>query len=308
MRKEFKRYLFFVVFFCNQALAVAGGNCDVALDTTGQCGAQLKSTEQNSDSEKKMVVVTASYNNIKWAEENLNSVFMQKYKNFRVIYYDDCSTDGTGDYVEAYKKIHGLDDNKLIIFHNKVRVGAHLNIYRAVHSCAPTDIIVTLDGDDRLCHDGVFKRLNKEYQDPNVWLTYGQYYLASTGEPGKCCKMSQKTLLKGSYRKDKFVATHLRTFYAWLYKRVHVEDFICEGRFIDCSGDVLIMFAMLEMADGRFKFIPDFLLCYNDQSEINTCRQKHKKDPAFKKWHDRVTKHIKNDIAPYAPLQRADFC
>ena len=49
-----------------------------------------------------MVIVIASYNNERWVEENLKSVFMQDYSNYRVIYIDDASTDGTADLAEPY--------------------------------------------------------------------------------------------------------------------------------------------------------------------------------------------------------------
>ena len=45
--------------------------------------------------ERSIVVIIPSYNNVRWVEKNLMSVFEQKYENFRVIYIDDCSTDGT---------------------------------------------------------------------------------------------------------------------------------------------------------------------------------------------------------------------
>src|SRR5437868_3721405 len=63
--------------------------------------------------EKNMVIIIPSYNNCKWYERNLQSALSQNYTNFRVIYTDDCSTDGTGGLVEQYllendvdKKVH----------------------------------------------------------------------------------------------------------------------------------------------------------------------------------------------------------
>ena len=46
------------------------------------------------------VIVIPSYNNAQWYKRNLDSVFAQTYKNFSVIYLDDCSPDGTGQLVK----------------------------------------------------------------------------------------------------------------------------------------------------------------------------------------------------------------
>jgi glycosyltransferase involved in cell wall biosynthesis len=52
--------------------------------------------------EKNIVIVTASYNNKDWYKQNLDSVFVQKYQNYRLIYIDDCPPDGTYELVKEY--------------------------------------------------------------------------------------------------------------------------------------------------------------------------------------------------------------
>ncbi len=46
--------------------------------------------------EKPFVFIIASYNNSEWYKNNLDSVFAQDYENYRIIYIDDASPDGTG--------------------------------------------------------------------------------------------------------------------------------------------------------------------------------------------------------------------
>ena len=67
--------------------------------------------------EKPLAVIVCSYNNIKWAEKNLDSIFFQRYRNYRVIYVDDGSTDGTADFVEHYIKDHDLEDK--VVFYTQ---------------------------------------------------------------------------------------------------------------------------------------------------------------------------------------------
>lgn len=45
-----------------------------------------------------------SYNNIESGLylRNLNSIFMQNYTNYHIVYIDDASSDKTGEYVKSY--------------------------------------------------------------------------------------------------------------------------------------------------------------------------------------------------------------
>ena len=51
-----------------------------------------------------MCVFVPSYNNAqsRLYLRNLDSIFQQNYKNYHVVYVNDASTDGTGEYVQAY--------------------------------------------------------------------------------------------------------------------------------------------------------------------------------------------------------------
>ena len=122
--------------------------------------------------ERRIVIVIASYNNKQWYKRNLDSIFAQEYENYLVIYTDDCSPDGTYELVKSYIKEKG-QEHRVILIHNTERRRALANIYTIVHSCKNTDIIAILDGDDWFAHNLVLARVNQEYKDPNVWLTYG---------------------------------------------------------------------------------------------------------------------------------------
>ena len=65
-----------------------------------------------------MVITIASYNNKDWYKKNLDSVFSQNYQNYRIIYTDDCSLDGTGDLVAEYVREKG-QENRVILIENR---------------------------------------------------------------------------------------------------------------------------------------------------------------------------------------------
>ncbi len=234
-----------------------------------------------SNSEKPLVVVTCSYNNAKWCQKNLDSIFSQNYQNFRVICVDDCSTDGTGELIEQYIKKHRLED-RITLIRNNQRLRKMANIYKAIHLCRDKEIVIQVDGDDWLAHDQVFKYINNVYKDPKVWLTYGQYRNEPKQEAkkwgwnamGYSTQAPSWVLNNHKYRKHKFIYMHLRTFYAWLFKQIRLEDLVVEriphyrGQYYPVSNDVAMMLPMVEMAHKHVRFISDVLYIRNVASPL----------------------------------------
>jgi len=231
--------------------------------------------------EKPIVVVIPSYNNEHWYKLNLGSIFGQKYENYKVIYINDCSPDKTGQLVEQYIKESGQEKRTTLI-NNPRNYGAMANIYKAVHSCDDQAIIVTLDGDDWLKDENVFNRLNEIYQDPNVWMTYGQYeelhYKQNEKKyftrHGHCKQIPPNIVRANAYRETAWLSSHLRTFYAGLFKQIKLQDFLTDGNFYKVSWDMAFMIPLLEMAKGKFKFIEDIVYVYNCITPLNDFKTK----------------------------------
>ncbi len=221
--------------------------------------------------ERRIVIVIASYNNKQWYKRNLDSIFAQKYDNYRLIYVDDCSTDGTYELVKKYIEQSPKKD-KFTHIKNDTRQWHLLNQFNAIHSCKDTDIIAILDGDDWFYNNLVLARVNQEYQDPNVWLTYGQLREYPQNGPG-CKKIPQRIVTRNAFRKEAYwpyFPSHLRTFYAGLFKRIKKEDLMYKGTFFKMCCDLSIMFPMMEMAHkGHIRFIPDVLVIYNMANALN---------------------------------------
>jgi len=220
--------------------------------------------------ERPIVLIITSYNNSQWYQKNLDSVFEQNYDNWRIVYIDDVSPDGTGELVEKYLKNSEFSD-KVTFVKNKRRKLKMENFYYAVHNyCSDEEIVIDLDGDDWLAHPGVLSIINKEYANPSVWLTYGTYKVWPNPVCEVHCKtIPQKIINTGDYRNYSWVTSQLRTFYAWLFKRILPEDLMFRGKFVSMASDLAYMFPMLEMAGGRFKFIREVLYIYNRANPIN---------------------------------------
>lgn len=234
-----------------------------------------------STHEKKLSVVIPSYNNADWCQRNMESVFDQKYTNYRVIYIDDCSSDGTFDCVRSLVERLGQQDRTTCL-RNKKRLFALANIYQAVYMCDDNDIIINLDGDDWFPHPYVFSYINEIYQDPNVWLTYSQYKTYPDGQMGFAKPIPLEVVKKNDFRQTQRSTNQLRTFYAWLFKQIRKEDLLYEDRFFPMTYDLAIMFPMQEMAGERFRFLSEILYVYNVANSLND----HKIDAALQRRLD----------------------
>lgn len=235
-----------------------------------------QSTEKNDEwykkishiEQKSIVIVTPSYKNIEWYKWNLDSVFDQNYENWHMIYVDDCSPDGTGELVKAYVKERGFE-HKVTVICNKVRRKALANLYTAIYMCAPTDIVVVLDGDDRLAFNDVLCEVNFMYSAYDVWLTYGQYKTYPEGGMGFCHAYPDDVIEKSLFRYYQDGPSHLRTFYAGLFHKIKLEDLVYDGEFFPMTYDLAIMLPMIEMARAHFMFCATPLLEYNTLNPIN---------------------------------------
>jgi glycosyltransferase involved in cell wall biosynthesis len=219
--------------------------------------------------EHSFVIVIASYNNATWYQKNLDSVFNQTYQKYRIIYTDDCSTDGTGSLVQAYIHKRGMR-SRVRYKGNTARCGHLCNQYEAIHSCRNNEIVVILDGDDWFAHDHVLKDLNALYANFDVWLTYGQFKEFSTGKIGYCKPIPHDVLMAGTIRSYRpWILGHARTFYAGLFKRIRLDDLLYNGRFFPMAADVATMIPMVEMAREKVCFVPDVLYIHNDCNPLN---------------------------------------
>lgn len=217
--------------------------------------------------EKPMVIIIPSFNNIKWYKSNLDSVLSQEYSNYRVIYVDDCSSDGTAKAVASY--LERTDkEHRVQLFPNYERVGAMANLYGAIHSCSDDEICVLLDGDDWLYGPGVLKQLNEVYSSGDIWFTHGTLMEYPMGHVTWSEPIRTEAIAKNSYREFK-CPSHLRTFYTWLFKQIRLQDFLYQGEFLKMAWDMAIMYPLAELAGERHAFISDVLYSYNMSNPIN---------------------------------------
>lgn len=222
----------------------------------------------------KFLIICASYNVEKTIEKTINSILAQDYTNYRCVIVDDCSTDNTTNIIK--KRI--LNNSNFVLCVNQERKFSLNNIYNSIYqySCDDDEIIIILDGDDFFANKEVLSHLDLIYSLNNCWLTYGSYVNLSTMSRGQFSKQIPEVIVKNNmFREFEWCTSHLRTFKSFLFKSIKKQH-LCDlsGNFYTITGDLAIMFPMLEMSSERSFYIDKILYIWNDLNSLND----HKKD------------------------------
>ena len=123
-------------------------------------------------------ILVPSYKNVKSRLylRNLDSIFMQDYQNYHVVYIDDASPDLTGEYVKRYVEERQIPSNKIQVFTNDVNKKAMYNIYNGIHSyCPDGEVVGIIDGDDSLLGRKVLQLYNAVYQEKRTSMIYSNF-------------------------------------------------------------------------------------------------------------------------------------
>lgn len=254
------------------------------------------------------VIVIPSYNNGvdngKWIKRNLQSIAQQKTSaSMKAYSVNDCSVDDTAIIMDETVKKLKLGSTVQVI-HNTKRVGALANIDKTIRdNCKGHEVVVLLDGDDAF-NPQALRRLEAEYQDPEVWATYGSFVYYPSGDRGFSQELPLEVWKTRSFRQHDFAFQHLRTFRAELFKRIdqaHLKD--KNGNYFEVAWDLAIMLPIAELCTpddksgkSHMRYISDILYIYNCNNPISDFRTK--RDLQIQ------TDNYIRSLPPYKPLER----
>ena len=206
-------------------------------------------------------VVSCFWNAEKYIGKCVESLQMQKFKDFKVYFIDDMSTDNSVSKIK--KLIDGDIRFELII--NKEKKFKLRNLDELIRTFDDDDVVIELDGDDWLYLPTVLDEIDKTYQDSSVWITNGSF-MYSNGSRGFSTKCVPLTI-----RKDAFRFSHLRTWKSFLWKNIPIENFKeTNGEYFKSGADVAYTFPLLELAgEANYKFLPNVFYVYNGDSPLN---------------------------------------
>ena len=242
---------------------------------------------RSSDSYKgygKLKIVVTNYDSDYGIRRCLKSIKNQKYKYYDVVVVDDCSKDTTQwKFIQKFCK-----KNSWKCLRTSRNVGSLYCYVLGInaHRCKLNDVIVMIDGDDWLIRNDAFKIVRNSYRsDSELCLTFGNYMnfvsdLRKYQLPGNTELINNnipyldKIIMERSYRKEPWFYFPMRTFKYFIWQQldqsrlidkdgIGQQDKKGKGKMYRIATDRILMYPLLEIANGRIKFIQEFIYAYN---------------------------------------------
>lgn len=116
-------------------------------------------------------ILIANYNNGRYLQEAINSVFAQTCKDWEIVVVDDGSTDESHKIYERY-----ASDSRLRIYYNEQNRGCTYTKWRLIEVCRG-DVFGFLDADDVLLPDALEIMTKAHKENPNATIVSSRHYL-----------------------------------------------------------------------------------------------------------------------------------
>lgn len=247
--------------------------------------------------EKNKIKIISPFRNAgHYLEKCVSSIMSQRYSDYKVVFINDCSTDGCEKYLPE-------ESDKVKIITNTVRKTALENIFNAImfHS-EPDELIVLVDADDWLLTRNALKTIDEFFQSQKCWVSWGscQWYGDVYNRKDFSSPYSKAEFK--NLRKAPFRFSHIRCFYSGLFKKIQEQDenFSIfkdkKGEFYKSCYDVPIMFSLSEMASfERCYHNPVKLYAYNRETDLND-------DKINQKLQTFIHEEVSNKM-PFKPIE-----
>ena len=226
-----------------------------------------------SEAKKAFVFVVITHNAAPLIEENVQSILRQNYPQYKVVYLDRGSTDGT---VEKIKKQIQQSHTPIAVevFSEKVEEAFFKRYYQILHNCRDEEVVIHLYAEDWLAHEEVLETLNQTYANPDVWLSYGQHLAYVDYKQGRKEPRPKKTLCRKKIQRAPWMKASLKTFYAGLFKKIAFQGDQCSEYFLSIQSEKELLAPLIEMGKAHVQFIPDILSIHHEalQTKVKTWR------------------------------------
>jgi glycosyltransferase involved in cell wall biosynthesis len=207
-----------------------------------------------------MIRVTSTALNVgQLAYKSVRSVAEQTYKNWSLDFFDAKSEDNT----VAEARWATIDDSlgqlKVTVHEETTRSGPLDKLVPFWRSLPDDDIIVWLDGDDRLATDSALETVAL-YHAMGAIVTYGSCLRSDGGvvTTGPVGKNPRTDTAQGAW-----LLGHLKTFRAGAFKQIKDEDLRdADGRYYSLSIDRAVMLPLVESFPTRSLWVNRYLYAY----------------------------------------------
>lgn len=124
----------------------------------------------------KISIIVPVYNQLRYLPQCAESLLCQTFKDFEVIFVDDASTDGSGEWIK-----NSLKDERIKIFRNEWNIGPGLSRNRGL-KVAEGEFIRFVDADDIIPPDSTMHLLSAA-ENSGLYLVRGNLEMFDTSEP-----------------------------------------------------------------------------------------------------------------------------
>jgi glycosyltransferase involved in cell wall biosynthesis len=193
----------------------------------------------------RFVFLTPAFNCKEDIQKTLFSMLSQSYDNWRAVFVDDVSNDGTGEAIKKVSKQLRLGD-KVRVVRREEKFGETKNTLTELERIDDQEVVCRLDGGDWLTENDTLTYLNEIYKkyNPSVLWTNHRWAFSNHNISGPMNLNPGQTVYQHPW-----VSSHLKTFRASKLKRVPKKNFFDEkGEWIKIACDQTIFLPMMHMS------------------------------------------------------------
>ncbi|CAM4445679.1 glycosyltransferase family 2 protein [Paenibacillus tarimensis] len=124
----------------------------------------------------KVSVIMSVYNNAPYLQEAVSSILCQSFRDFELLIFDDCSTDGSSEILDSIK------DPRVRVIHNSYNRGLVANLNAGL-DMAQSKYIARMDGDDISYPDRFLLQIQFMDANPDIGLCSTAMQVSTAGKP-----------------------------------------------------------------------------------------------------------------------------
>lgn len=268
------------------------------------------------------IVVTA-YNVEDIIHNLINSVCSQEYPYYRLIIYDDASTDQTVKKIWGALQLFPKCFERSTILRSPTHFGQSLGRQAAVRLVHDAEVVMMVDGDDFLLSNKSLGQLEHIFHDEKHWpinfstgkpmrplMTYGNFVRLQNGivgtEAGNVKHFTREVIENNDYRNRPWTTNHPRVAIGYLAKSVPnsaVMDWNCN--WLVMNSDLAQSFFMLEHSGGASIRTNISLYVYNMDHSLATPNSYYK--PENKDIHLKYQSWVRGKLKTSAGKTILDY-
>jgi glycosyltransferase involved in cell wall biosynthesis len=250
--------------------------------------------ENKTSNAFKLIILTTCWNIEKYAERYIKSLINQTHVNFVAYIIDDLSTDNT---FQILSDLTCLDKRFFIIKNSekKYKTKNFIDTIKNNVNINGNDVIVEIDGDDRLSDNDVLQDIYNIYTNNDIWISNSRWLDTNGKNVKNYGKANPENARYGPWN-----FSHLRTYRVFLFRLIKEEDLKYNGEYFKAACDLAYSIPMLEMAGTKhYYFLDRVTYIYQWHSNQTYSINSPVKNPELQQ---ETARYITSKLKPYKKI------